>query len=216
MIHFDLRSDSGVPPADALLVEGLRAGEEAAYEELIERFSQPVYNLVCRLLSDPEDASDVVQEVFLKVFRGVNSFRAESGLKTWIYRISINAAHNHHRWFHRRKSMEVALDDEQTGGVAYEDVLADTGRNPFELAFDRESLALLEEALGQVKPAYRAALILRDVESLSYEEVAAILEVSMGTVKSRIVRGREAMRTILTDRLERPPRLELATEGAQS
>ena len=81
------------------LIEGLRTGKEQAYEALIQRYQQPVYNLIFRLLNDPADANDVVQEVFLKVFRNVGSFRGQSSLKTWVYRIAVNEAHNHRRWF---------------------------------------------------------------------------------------------------------------------
>jgi RNA polymerase sigma-70 factor (ECF subfamily) len=206
----------GLAPADALLVEGLRAGEERAYEELIARFQQPVYNLVWRLLTDPDDAGDVVQEVFLKVFRGVSGFRGGSSLKTWVYRIAVNEAHNHRRWFHRRRGHEVGLDDERSDGHTYEELLADHGRSPFEIAVGHETQELIEEALQQVRPAYRAALILRDVEGLSYEEVGEILGVSLGTVKSRIVRGREALRALLAGQKDSAPGLSWAPQGAQS
>ena len=97
---------------DDELVQRLRAGEETAYEALIARFQQPVYNLAFRLLNDPGDAGDVAQEVFLKVFRNVGHFRRQSSLKTWIYRITVNEAHNQRRWFFRHRSREVGLDDE--------------------------------------------------------------------------------------------------------
>ncbi len=218
-LQFDLTQPwdgVGLAPPDALLVEGLRAGEEKAYEELIARFQQPVYNLVWRLLSDPGDAGDVVQEVFLKVFRGVSGFRGGSSLKTWVYRIAVNEAHNHRRWFHRRRGQEVGLDDERGDGQTYEQLLADQSRSPFELAVDHETRERIEEALQQVRPAYRAALILRDVEGLSYEEVADILDISLGTVKSRIVRGREALRALLADQRDSAPGLSWAPQGVQS
>ncbi|MEZ5353301.1 MAG: sigma-70 family RNA polymerase sigma factor [Bryobacteraceae bacterium] len=218
-LQFDLTQPwdgVGLAPVDALLVEGLRAGEERAYEELIDRFQQPVYNLVWRLLADPDDAGDVVQEVFLKVFRGVGSFRGGSSLKTWIYRIAVNEAHNHRRWFHRRRGQEVGLDDERCEGQTYEELLADQGRSPFEIAVSHETRERIEEALQKVRPAYRAALILRDVEGLSYEEVSEILDISLGTVKSRIVRGREALRALLAGERDNVPGLSWAAQGAQS
>src|SRR3954452_23204903 len=109
----------------AALVEGLRTGEEWAYEQLINRFQQPVYNLVSRVMNDPDDASDVVQEVFLKVFRNIGSFRSQSSLKTWIYRIAVNEGHNHRRWFSRHRQQEVGLDSEIEGTRTYQDVLSD-------------------------------------------------------------------------------------------
>ena len=187
---------------DVRLVEGLRSGAEEAYETLIARFEQPVYNLVFRLMGDATDVSDVVQDVFIKVFRNVNSFRGQSTLKTWIYRITVNEAHNRQRWFSRHRSREVGLEQEDESQQPYRDVLSDTGRSAFDLAADQESRTQIEEALGQLNPKFRAAVVLRDIDDLSYEEIAEVLQVSLGTVKSRILRGREALRKILVGRLE--------------
>ena len=109
---------SSLPEEDAL-VTALCQGTEEAYEILIQRYHQPVFNLVCRLMDDPSEASDVVQEVFLKVFRKVRAFRGNSSLKTWIYRIAVNEAYNHHRWFSRHQRQEIALDpDDGAPGCA--------------------------------------------------------------------------------------------------
>jgi RNA polymerase sigma-70 factor (ECF subfamily) len=161
---------------DALLC-ALKEGIEPAYEALILRYQQPVYNLVYRLMSDPSDAADVVQEVFLKIFRNIRAFRGNSSLKTWIYRIAVNEAHNHRRWFSRHQRQEVAFASDD-GTPSYEDSLADTSRTPFDLAADHETRALVETALGSLNPKFRAAVVLRDIEDLSYEEIAVILEVS--------------------------------------
>jgi RNA polymerase sigma-70 factor (ECF subfamily) len=190
-----------VPEEDAL-VTALGLGVEEAYEILIQRYQQPVYNLVCRLLNDPSDACDIVQEVFLKVFRNIGSFRGNSSLKTWIYRIAVNEAYNHRRWFSRHQRQEVALGPDE-GVPSYADSLADTGRTPFDQAADHETRALVEAALEKLNVKFRAAVILRDIEDLSYEEIASVLDVSLGTVKSRILRGREALRKILEGRLEK-------------
>lgn len=179
---------------DLHLIEGLREGAEEAYEILIHRFEQPVYSLVYRLASRPEDASDVVQEVFLKVFRNIGAFRGESSLRTWIYRIAVNEARNHRRWFSRHAGHEVCLDADTGEGKSYEQILPDVRRSPYENALDQETQALIEEALNHLKPQFRAAVVLRDIEELSYDEIAAILQVSLGTVKSRILRGREALK----------------------
>jgi len=189
---------------EAALIEALQLGEEAAYEELIGEFQRPVYNLVYRLVEDPADVSDIVQDVFIKVFRYVGNFRGQSSLKTWIYRIAVNEAHNHRRWFGRHGKREVGLDnDDARGGRNYGDVLPDPGNSPFELALRGETIALIEQSLAQVKSVFREAVVLRDIEDLTYEEIAEILEISLGTVKSRILRGREALRRELTGRLER-------------
>ena len=195
---------------DDELVRRLRTGEEAAYEALLARFQQPVYNLAFRLLSNPGDASDVVQEVFLKVFRNVGHFRRQSSLKTWIYRITVNEAHNQRRWFFRHRSREVGLDEETDEGCSRP--VADTGRSPFDCTFDREKHVLIENALGRINPLFREVVVLRDIEDLSYEEIAEVLQISLGTVKSRIMRGREALRVELTGRLEAEPAWRWAAE----
>ncbi|MEK7407153.1 MAG: sigma-70 family RNA polymerase sigma factor [Acidobacteriota bacterium] len=210
----DRPGDIGIPDGgpecpdradEALLVEGLRKGAEAAYEALIARYQQPVYSLVSRLLNDSGDASDVVQEVFLKIFRKVGAFRGESSLKTWIYRIAVNEAYNHQRWFSRHRRQEVGLEGDDGAGHSFSQRIADRGRTPFDYAVEQEQQAMIEAALARLNPSFRTAVVLRDVEELSYEEIAQVLQVALGTVKSRILRGREALRKELADRLEPEP-----------
>lgn len=193
--------DRADPAADALLVERLRTGEESAYEFLVAQFQQPVYNLVQRLIDDPSEASDVTQDVFLKVFRNIGSFRGQSSLKTWIYRISVNEAHNRRRWFgrHRRAEIELESDD---AGKSWLEHLSDQSKTPYDLVLNQERREAIERALAGLNPAFRDAIVLRDLEDLSYEEIADVLDVSIGTVKSRILRSREAMRKALLDELE--------------
>jgi RNA polymerase sigma-70 factor (ECF subfamily) len=200
---------------DHRLLSGLQAGDEAAYEQLIQRFQSPVFNLACRLLNDPADASDVLQEVFLKIFRNVDSFRGESSLKTWVYRIAVNEAHNRRRWLFRHRRGETAIDDPYEDADGRERPLRDTGESPFDFTVNREAQVLLEEGLAALNPVYRAAVVLREIEEMSYEEIAAILDVSIGTVKSRIVRGREALRKYLATRLDPVPSMQLSPRGAK-
>ena len=197
---------------DSALVAGLRTGDECAYELLIQRFERPVYNLVSRLVDDPGDAADVAQEVFLKVFRKVGTFRAESSLKTWIYRIAVNEARNQRRWFVRHRGKEIGLEPAESDTQGPQDWLSDPGRSPYQSALDQETHALIESALKKVSPNYRAAVVLREVEGLSYEEISEVLDVSLGTVKSRILRGRESLRKHLVDRLRSTPRVEWPLE----
>ena len=192
------------------LVAALRAGEQAAYEALIDRYEQPVFSIVSRVLDHAGEAADVTQEVFLKIFRKIDAFRGDSTLKTWIYRIAVNEAHNHRRWFGRHRRQEVALDPED-GRQGVCDLVADRGPSPYEMARDRETHRLIENALQRISVQYRAALVLREVEGLRYEEIAEILEVSLGTVKSRILRGREALRKVVSEELARCP-----IDGAQA
>jgi len=191
---------SGMSEEDARILRGLRAGIEDAYEELINRYEQPVYGMIYRLLGNESEACDVVQEVFLKVFRNVGSFRGQSTLRTWIYRIAVNEAHNHRRWFVRHHRREISIEKEGSERDSALDLAQDPGRSPYELALDGETRALIERALRQINPVFRTAVVLRDIQNLSYEEIAEILQVSLGTVKSRILRGREALRRELSHR----------------
>jgi RNA polymerase sigma-70 factor (ECF subfamily) len=207
-IGFDLDScvhtgDLATAASDeSVLLERLRLGDESAYETLIARFQHPVYSLVYRLMTDPCEACDVVQEVFLKVFRNVHSFRGQSSLKTWIYRIAVNEASNHRRWFSRHRKQEVGLEVEEEGNKTYRDTLPDNTASPFETVLNQEKRVLIEQALAAVNPIFRSAVVLRDLEDLSYEEIAEVLQVSLGTVKSRILRGREALRRSLAGQLD--------------
>jgi len=209
------RVEAGADAEDLRLVEALRTGSERAYEELIARFQQPVYTLALRLLNDQQDACDVAQEVFLKVFRNIGSFRGQSTLKTWIYRITVNEAHNARRWFFRHRRREVELDCGPEETLNWKETIADGGRSPFDVAFDGEQHVMIEAALSKINPVFREAVVLRDIADLSYEEVAEVLGVSLGTVKSRILRGREALREQLAGSLESRPALRLVPKTAE-
>lgn len=200
---------------DHRLISGLQAGDEFAYEQLIERFQVPVYNLAYRLLNDQSDASDVAQEVFLKVFRNIGHFRGDSSLRTWVYRIAVNESHNRRRWLFRHRRGETGIEDTFEDSEFREKPLMDAGETPFDFTVNREAQLLLEEALAEINPVFRAALVLREVEDMSYEDIADILEVSIGTVKSRIVRGREALRRNLAARLEPAASPQLVPRAAR-
>lgn len=187
---------------DALLVERLKSGNEEAYETLLARYQQPIYNLCYRLVNDPADAADVVQEVFLKVFRSIDHFRGQSTLKTWIYRIAVNEAYNQRRWFSRHRRQEVGLDDEDQTSRPWLDSIADPARDPYELALNDERQQLIESSLREINADFRTAVILRDLEDMKYEEIADVLQISLGTVKSRILRGRESLRRVLAAQMD--------------
>jgi len=194
----DLASAIGVrSQEEAAIVAELKAGSEAAYARLIGEFQQPVYGLVYRMLNDPADAADTTQDVFLKVFRGMKQFHGESSLKTWIYRIALHEAANRRRWWFRHKSKETSIEpdtDSDPGEVAIQVALTDHRESPFELCAHHEVQQRVEEELRKVQEPYRTTLVLRDLEEMSYEEIAEVLEVSLGTVKSRLTRGRDALR----------------------
>ena len=214
-LTLDLRSEASSEGNDQLLIESLRAGDERAYEELLARFQQPVYTLAVRLLNNQSEAYDVVQEVFLKVFRNIEHFRGDSSLKTWIYRITVNEAHNARRWFSRHRSREVELDFETQDNRNWSESIADNSRSPFDVALDREQAGLIENALARINPVFREAVVLRDITDLSYDDIAMVLGVSLGTVKSRILRGREALREQLAEGLQAKHPLRLVPSTAE-
>src|SRR3954468_13289760 len=185
---------NGISEEDARILRGLRSGIDSAYEELMDAYEQPIYNMVYRLLGNQTDACDVVQEVFLKIFRSVHSFREQSSLRTWIYRIAVNEAHNHRRWFARHCRREVPIERDRPDDDYFVEFARDPGRSPYDQALDSETRAMVERALTKINPLFRTAVVLRDIQNMSYEEIADILQISLGTVKSRIVRGREALK----------------------
>jgi RNA polymerase sigma-70 factor (ECF subfamily) len=192
----DLASAIGVRTQESAVIAELKAGSEEAYAWLIGEFHQPIYGLIYRIVNDPSDAADTTQDVFLKVFRGMKHFHGESSLKTWIYRIALHEAANRRRWWFRHKAQEMQIEPIETGECEFsgEDRLVDRGESPFEKFAHTEVRAAVEEALQRVPEPYRTALILRDLEEMSYEEIAEVLAISLGTVKSRITRGRDALR----------------------
>ena len=183
---------------EASVVAELKAGSEEAYAWLITQYQPPVYNLVYRILNDSAEAADTTQEVFLKVFRGMEHFNGASSLKTWIYRIAVHEASNRRRWWFRHKSKETSMENSEEQSfeptVALKDKLVDEGTSPFDDCARTELRGQVEAALAQVPEPYRTALVLRDMEELSYDEIAEITACTMGTVKSRITRGREQLK----------------------
>jgi RNA polymerase sigma-70 factor (ECF subfamily) len=179
------------------LVAELQAGSDAAFDHLVTHYHANVYNLIYGILADPADAADVTQEVFLRVFRGIRGFRGGSSLKTWLYRVSVRQALNHRRWCWRHHRQQISIDAEREDGNSIAHELPNEEPTPFEQCAARETQATVRRALAAVPALFRSAVILRDLEGLSYEEVAEILEISVGTVKSRILRGRRMLKEIL-------------------
>lgn len=181
---------------EARFISRLRARDLTAFEELVAHFERPVYSLCFRLLGDAEEARDAAQETFLKVYRGLGGFRGEAGLKTWIYRIAVNQAMNQKRWWRRRHRDEtISLDITRgQGDTTIGNLLPGRAPSPEAEAISSERERSIMRALDEIKQEYRIALILREIEELSYEEIAETLSISIGTVKSRIARGREELR----------------------
>lgn len=195
----DLASAIGARVEEAAIVAELKAGSEEAYAWLIGEFQRSVYGLVYRMVSDPADAADTTQDVFLKVFRGMNQFHGESSLKTWIYRIALHEAANRKRWWFRHKAQETSIEPADSDGFsgndeAMQNALTDHRDSPFDSVAHREVQQRVDSELRKVAEPYRTALVLRDLEEMSYEEIAEVLQISLGTVKSRLTRGRQALK----------------------
>src|SRR6476646_11811139 len=192
----DLAGAIGIRAQQSAIVAELKAGSEDAYAWLIGEFHQPIYSLVHRIVADPADAADTTQEVFLKVFRGMSHFHGESSLKTWIYRIAVHEASNRRRWWFRHKAKETSMEplDNTSESGSVRAALIDERESPFDSAAHEEVRARVEVELRKVPEPYRSTVILRDLEDMSYEEIAEVLEISLGTVKSRLTRGREALK----------------------
>ncbi|MCU1322189.1 MAG: polymerase, sigma-24 subunit, subfamily [Acidobacteriaceae bacterium] len=200
----NLASAIGITTEDASLVADLKAGSEEAFGLLIAQYHQPLYSLIARSINDPADASDITQEVFIKVFRSIRGFNGDASLRTWLYRIALHEASNQRRWWSRHKRQEVTIDssydadaDESGDSLCLSATLADQGDSPYDQAVQKESREHLEAALRELPEAYRAVVVLREIEGFAYEEIADILDVQLGTVKSRLTRGRTALRSLL-------------------
>ena len=204
-IVMNLVDSIGVRADDTSLVGALKAGSEDAFAQLIAQYHQPLFSLIARSIQDQADAADITQEVFIKVFRSIRGFHGESSLRTWLYRIALHEASNQRRWWSRHKRQEITIDSsssepDEDGDMPFlSATLMDTRESPFDHAAQTEVRQRVEAALQQLPEAYRTVVILREIEGFAYEEIAEILDVNLGTVKSRLTRGRVALRTVLVD-----------------
>ena len=184
--------------AEAQFLERLRAGEAAAFNRLVEERHADIYALLYRLTEDAEEARDLTQETFLQAFRHLAGFRGDADLRTWLYRIAVNQARNRWRWWkRRRRDRTVSLDapaGESSDAPLSAGLPCRDGEDPEARAMARERERALLSALRTLSRPYREVIVLRDIEGLSYEEVALALEINVGTVKSRLSRGRTELR----------------------
>jgi RNA polymerase sigma-70 factor (ECF subfamily) len=182
-----------VAETDGDLVQRHRYGDPRAFEQVYQRFASMVYNMALRLSGDADEAQDLTQEVFLRVFKSLSRFRGRSSLKTWIYRVSLN--HCRSRLGRRRLPMLPLLNRTDREPMP----VVDPGRSPEDLALAGDVGRRVARALPRCEPAFREAVVLRDLEGLSYKEIAQVLGVRIGTVRSRIARGREQLRRLLEE-----------------
>jgi RNA polymerase sigma-70 factor (ECF subfamily) len=203
----NLASAIGIGTEDAALVAALKAGSEQAFGMLIAQYSQPLYSLIARSLQDPADAADITQEVFIKVFRSIGSFHGDASLRTWLYRIALREASNQRRWWTRHKRQEMTIDapvngsegDDGEEAMCLSGLLMDSGDSPYDRVAQAEMKLRVETALRKLPEAFRTVVILREMEGFSYEEIGEILDCPAGTVKSRLTRGRSALKEILLE-----------------
>jgi RNA polymerase sigma-70 factor (ECF subfamily) len=180
---------------DAELVERLKKGDTRALEELYQRHREPAYGIAYRLVGSREDALDVVQESFIHVLRGIQTFRGQSSFRTWLYRIVTHASLDYRRW--RSLRATESLDSEG----AIEPIDASGQRSPADTAADRDLAAAIDKALANVSEKNRAALVLFAIEGMSYKEIGDVLGISVGTVMSRIFNARQRLRELLASEI---------------
>lgn len=192
---------TGIPSAnsssiDSEFIEKLRAGDARAFDTLVVRYAGDIYALLLRITNDVKEAEDLMQETFLSALKAIHKFRGDSELKTWLFRIAINKSKNRFRWWKSRKREETVSLDAPVGDsdTPMSEMVSSSLNNPEENILQRERETYLNRALSQLPEIFREAVILCDIEGLSYEEIAKTLDINMGTVKSRIARGREELR----------------------
>lgn len=199
----DVASAARLSTANAAteFVEKLRAGDAAAFDTLVQRYSPDVYSLLFRLTENAEETADLTQETFLSALKAIKGFRGEAELKTWLFRIAVNHSRNRFRWWKRRGrdktwSLEATMGNSE---LRIGETLASESPGPEETAIRKEREQSLRNALSELPELFRAAIVLCDIEGMSYDEIAVALDLNIGTVKSRIARGRSELRQKLKD-----------------
>ena len=188
-------------------IRELQAGSEQAFEWLIAQYGQPVFRLASRILNDHADSADVAQEVFIKVFRSIGKFQGNCSLKTWMYRITVHTAVNQNRWWRRHREREFSLDAGRNGEreLTLKYFPPASVQSPLESLLSRETQSMVWKALQRLPEASRTVLVLREMEGLAYDEVAGILHISLGTVKSRLARARQSLKLELESLMQPAP-----------
>lgn len=185
-----------MPEKEKLLLKRCKKGDLRAYDILMQKYEKKVYNLCYRMVNNAEDAADLAQEVFLKAYRALTDFRGQSGFSTWLYRIAVNACRDELRK-RRKKPPVLSLDkplETEEGELHFE--AADTAPGPLETALRGELQREIQGLLSKLPRNYRTVIILRDLQGLSYEEIASVLEINLGTLKSRLNRARSLLRDL--------------------
>ena len=193
----ELERPAEISAEESLFVLRLQANEDAAYDELVRTYHSSIYQVAFRMLGDTADASEVVQEIFLKVFRHIGGFKSEAALKTWIFRIAFSEILNRLRWWKRRYRFSTVSIDEPANGNGDAHYLADSKPSPEAILESKEQEHAIQRALSKLSSDHRSIIVLRDIEGFTYTEIAEVLGVSVGTVKSRLARARADLKKSL-------------------
>ena len=186
--------------ADELLIERIKAGDMAAYNVMVIRHYDRIFSRVLQLLNNKQDAEEVTQDAFIRAHRGLENFRGDASFSTWLYQIATNLAHNRYwYWFRRKRDQSISLDQPQCddGSLTLENVMPCADENPAEAVVTQEFVDRVSACMQYLNEKHKEVLILRNVKNLTYDEIAQLLEISVGTVKSRIARARESLRGLL-------------------
>lgn len=189
-------------PSDQILVARFKEGDDSAFNEMVSRYWDRIFARSFQLLQNREDAEEVTQDTFIRAQKGLHNFRGDASFSTWLYQIATNLAHNRYwYWWRRKRSASMSLEQNlgNEGENTLSDVLASEEADPGEATLTQEFVEQVSMGMEKLNPKHREILILRNVENLSYEEIADILGISVGTVKSRIARARESLRDIIGD-----------------
>jgi RNA polymerase sigma-70 factor (ECF subfamily) len=185
---------------DRILVDRFKNGDKAAFDEMVERYWGRIYSMVNQLLRNPQDAEEVTQDAFIRAHRGLVNFRGDSAFSTWLYQIATNLARNRYwYWWRRKRDKSVSIDAPMgsDNDTTLADMIPAEVETPDDITVTQEFVARIGTGMEKLGTKHREILILRNVKNLSYEEIADILGISIGTVKSRIARARESLRSRL-------------------
>ncbi len=185
---------------DRMLVDRFKAGDAAAFDEMVTRYWDRIYSMVHQLLRNPQDAEEVTQDAFIRAHRGLANFRGESAFSTWLYQIATNLARNRYwYWWRRKRDQTVSIDSPVSANneMTLSEIIPAEVETPDDITVTAEFVSRIGAGMEKLSPKHREILVLRNVKNLSYEEISSILSISVGTVKSRIARARESLRAKL-------------------
>ncbi len=182
---------------DRMLVDRFKGGDSAAFDQLVTRYWDRIYGMVNQLLRNQQDAEEVTQDAFIRAHRGLTNFRGDSAFSTWLYQIATNLARNRYwYWWRRKRDKSISFDAPVSGDndTTLAELIPAEQESPEDATVTQEFVSRVAECMEELNEKHREILILRNVRNLAYEEIAEILGISVGTVKSRIARARESLR----------------------